>query len=382
MSLLKKLHNHYRLKPIGGQRRSLSQALHVDITLLFFLILLTCAGFFILFSAGNENFYLVQKQIFHIALAFVVMFLFAQVPPYLYQRYAPWLYGFLLLLLIYVLIWGRLHHSVERWIHLGLFNLQPSELLKLALPMFVAGRFASLALPPSIKDLFIASLIILIPAALTAKQPDLGTAILLSIAGFSVLFLAGLPFRVMMIVGGLILIASPLLWNHLHDYQQQRVLTFINPEADPLSTGYHIIQSKIAIGSGGWFGKGWLQGSQAHLHFLPEKTTDFIFAVWAEEFGFVGCVGLITLYVCIILRSFYIAIEAQNTFTRLLAGSLTFTFFFSFFINMGMVTGMLPVVGLPLPLISYGGTSMVTMLANFGILMSIHTHRKPLEARA
>ncbi len=380
MSLLKKLHNHYRLKPIGGHRRTLSQALHVDIILLLFLILLTCAGFFILFSAGNENFYLVQKQIFHIALAFIVMFLFAQVPPNLYQRYAPWLYGFLLLLLIYVLIWGRLHHSVERWIHLGLFNLQPSELLKLALPMYVAARFASVTLPPSVKPILIATVIILIPAALTAKQPDLGTAILLTIAGFSVMFLAGLPFRVMMIVGGLLLIASPLLWNHLHDYQQQRVLTFINPEADPLSTGYHIIQSKIAIGSGGWFGKGWLQGSQAHLHFLPEKTTDFIFAVWGEEFGFVGCVGLITLYLCIILRSFYIAIEAQNTFTRLLAGSLTFTFFFSFFINMGMVTGILPVVGLPLPLISYGGTSMVTMLANFGILMSIHTHRKPLGA--
>lgn len=375
---LKHLRNRYRRRQSGTQYRSLLQIIHLDLTLLFLLISLTCAGFFILYSAGNQNFQLVEREVFHIALAFGLMFVFAQIPPHIYQRYAPWIYLFLLTLLIYVLILGHISKGAQRWIHFGFVNLQPSELLKIAIPMFVAARFSTIALPPKAKDILIASFFILIPVLLTAKQPDLGTAILLAIAGFSVLFLAGLPFRIIVILAVILIIATPLLWHHLHDYQQQRVLTFLNPEADPLGKGYHIIQSKIAIGSGGTFGKGWLQGSQAHLHFLPENTTDFIFAVWGEEFGFVGCLGLIALYVLILARSFYIAIAAQNTFTRLLAGSLTLTFFFSFFINMGMVTGILPVVGLPLPLISYGGTSMVTILVNFGILMSIHTHRKLL----
>lgn len=379
MNIKHKLRNQYRRRNSGTQYRNILQIIHIDLPLLLLLISLTCAGFFILYSAGNENFSLVQRQIFHIGLAFLVMFVFAQIPPETYKRYSMWFYLFFLLLLIYVLVLGHINKGAQRWIHLGPFNLQPSELLKIAIPMFVAARFSSISLPPRMKDLSIASLIIIVPVLLTAKQPDLGTAILLAIAGFSVLFLAGLPFRLIAILAIIALIAAPLLWHHMHDYQQQRVLTFLNPEADPLGKGYHIIQSKIAIGSGGIFGKGWLLGTQAHLHFLPENTTDFIFGVWGEEFGFVGSIGVILLYFIILLRAFYIAVEAQDTFTRLLAGSLTLTFFFSFFINMGMVTGILPVVGIPLPLISYGGTSMVTMLANFGILMSIHTHRKLLR---
>jgi rod shape determining protein RodA len=226
----------------------------------------------------------------------------------------------------------------------------------------------------------IAGPIILIPALLTAKQPDLSTASLLVIAGASVLFLAGLSFRLIGAAIACVGIIAPIAWYALHDYQRQRIYTFLNPENDPLGSGYHIIQSKIAIGSGGLFGKGWMNGTQSHLHFLPEHTTDFIFAVSGEEFGFAGVMILITLYLLIIARGFYITMNAQDTFTRLVAGSITITFFVSFFINTGMVTGIFPVMGVPLLLVSYGGSSMVTIMASFGILMSIQTHRKLLTS--
>ena len=354
------------------------QALHIDMPLLFSLMLLIMLGLLILYSASGQSMSVVQQQVMHLGLALLVMLGFAQVPPRTYQRWAPWLYGIGVVLLVVVLVTGHITKGGQRWINLGIVRFQPSELMKLALPMFLAGYFHRVHLPLPLGSIFLATIFILVPAVLTARQPDLGTAILLGGAGASVLLLAGLSFRLMATLTALAGMCAPVLWYVMHDYQRQRVLTFLNPESDPLGNGYHIIQSKIAIGSGGFFGKGWLNGTQSHLHFLPEHATDFIFAVCGEEFGFMGSVILILLFMAIILRGLYIAVKAQDTFTRLLAGSLTLTFFISFFINMGMVTGILPVVGLPLPLVSYGGSSMVTLMASFGILMSIQTHRKLL----
>ena len=259
---------------------------------------------------------------------------------------------------------------------MGIFRFQPAEMMKLSIPLFLAWYYHNIHLPITIKSVLIALPIIFIPVILTAKQPDLGTAILLFIAGSSVLFFAGLSGKIIVPLFSIIIMSIPFSWYFLHDYQRQRVLTFLSPERDPLGAGYNIIQSKIAIGSGGLFGKGWLNGTQSHLHFLPEHTTDFIFAVSGEEFGLIGSLVLILFFMLIILRGFTIAMHAQDTFSRLLAASITLTFFVSFFINMGMVTGILPVVGIPLPLISYGGSSMITTMINFGILMSIQTHRK------
>jgi rod shape determining protein RodA len=282
------------------------------------------------------------------------------------------------MLLIAVLIMGHTGKGAQRWLTLGFIRLQPSEIMKLAIPMVLAWHFHKIHLPLHMRTIFFAALIILIPVLLTAKQPDLSTATLLVIAGATTLFLAGLSWWIISSFIGLVSIGAPIIWYLMHDYQRQRVLTFLNPERDPLGAGYHIIQSKIAIGSGGLFGKGWLNGTQSHLHFLPEHSTDFIFAACGEEFGLMGSVILIVLFMMVVARGLYITINAQDTFCRLLAGSLTITFFVSFFVNMCMVTGILPVMGVPLPLISYGGSSMVTLMASFGILMSIQTHRKLL----
>jgi rod shape determining protein RodA len=352
--------------------------MHIDMYLLFGLILLTAMGLVILYSASGQNHNTITQQILHIFMAFIIMLIVAQIPPHIYQRWAIWLYSIGIFLLIVVLIAGHTGKGAERWLNLGVIRFQPSELMKLALPLFLASYFHKTHLPLNNLSILLAIVIIMIPAVLVAKQPDQSTAVLLFIAGGSVLLLAGLSWRLLGYITGLAIICAPLLWHFMHDYQRQRVLTFFNPERDPLGASYHIIQSKIAIGSGGFFGKGWLNGTQSHLHFLPEHATDFIFAVCGEEFGFVGSVILILLFMIIILRGLYITIYAQDTFSRLLAGSLTLTFFFSFFINMGMVTGILPVMGLPLPLVSYGGSSMITLMAGFGILMSIQTHRKLL----
>lgn len=357
---------------------SIWQLLHVDVPLLFALLLLIMLGLLILYSASGQNLVMVEQQVMHIGLSLVVMFIFAQISPTAYQRWAPWLYGIGIILLATVLVIGHIDKGAQRWLNLGFIRIQPSEIMKIAIPMFLAWHFHKIHLPLMARSVGFAALIILIPVVLTAKQPDLGTGILLAAAGASVLLLAGLSGRLMSSLVLLGALGAPILWYGMHDYQRQRVLTFLNPERDPLGNGYHIIQSKIAIGSGGLFGKGWLNGTQSHLHFLPEHSTDFIFAVCGEEFGFVGSVILIILFMAIIGRGLYITVNAQDTFTRLLAGSLTLTFFFSFFINMGMVTGILPVVGLPLPLVSYGGSSMVTLMASFGILMSVQTHRKLL----
>lgn len=366
-------------KPESNLRyRTFLQYLHIDFPLLIGLIALLTFGLVILYSASNQNLSVVRQQLFHICLAFIIMFSLAQVTPTTYQRWSPWLYLSGLFLLVAVLIIGHIDKGGQRWLNLGLIRVQPSEIMKLAIPMFLAWYFHKIHLPLSTKAIIFSAFIIIIPAFLTAKQPDLGTAILLFVAGASVLFLAGLSFRLIAGLSLLLSLFAPILWFVMYDYQKQRVLTFLNPERDPLGAGYHIIQSKIAIGSGGFFGKGWLNGTQSHLHFLPEHSTDFIFAVCGEEFGFLGSLLLIIIFLSIILRGLYITVNAQDTFSRLLAGSLTITFFISFFINIGMVTGILPVVGIPLPLVSYGGSSMVTIMASFGILMSIQTHRKLL----
>ncbi len=352
--------------------------LHIDIPLLAALLLISSLSFLILYSAGGQEMGILIRQGARMGIAFALMTLLAHIHPYQFQRYSVFIYGFGILLLIAVLVMGQIGKGAQRWLDLGFFRFQPSELIKISTPMMIAWYLAENPLPPKWKQLGIAALYILIPTLLIAKQPDLGTALLVASSGAAVLFFAGLSWRFLMTCTLVLLSLTPVLWHFMHDYQKARVLTFLNPEADPMGKGYHIIQSKIAIGSGGIYGKGWLGSTQAQLDFLPESSTDFIFAVFAEEFGLSGCLGLLILYLLIISRCLYIALQAQDTYTRLLAGSLTFTFFVYVFVNIGMVIGILPVVGVPLPLISYGGTSIVTLSAGFGILMSIHTHRKLL----
>ncbi len=356
--------------------RSVLQKMHLDLALLISLLLLGACGLIILYSASNQDLNAMTQQGIRFILAFVCLFILAQIPPTQYLRLAPWLYAIGVFLLLIVLGTGIISKGAQRWLSLGLFKFQPSELMKIAVPLMLAWYLHEQQLPPRKIALLVCAILIGIPAVLTAVQPDLGTALIIASAGAGVILLAGISWRLLLLLLILAVICTPLLWHHMHSYQQARVLTFLNPERDPLGAGYHIIQSKIAIGSGGIFGKGWLNGTQSHLDFLPEHATDFIFAVCGEEFGLSGGIVLLTLYLTVIGRGLYISTKAQDTFSRLLAGSLSLTFFFSMFINMGMVTGILPVVGLPLPLVSYGGTSMVTLIASFGILMSIHTHRK------
>lgn len=361
-----------------ASKRDWQHILHFDVALLFGLLAISALGLFVLYSSAGGDNQLVARQIVRLGIAFGGMVVVAQLRPQWLQRWTPWLYGLGLTLLIAVLVVGDVGKGAQRWLDLGFVRFQPSEMMKLAVPMMVAWYLSDKRLPPTYPRLLIAGALIVAPVLLIAVQPDLGTSMLIASAGFFVLFLAGLSWK---LLGGLGLLATagaPLLWHFMHDYQRQRVITFLDPEQDPLGTGYHIIQSKIAIGSGGLFGKGWLNGTQAHLEFLPERSTDFIFAVLGEEFGLFGIGVIVVIYSFIIVRSLYIAAQAQDTYGRLLGGSLAMTFFIYFIVNTGMVTGLLPVVGLPLPLVSYGGTSMVTLMAGFGILMSIHTHRKLL----
>lgn len=360
----------------GFSKKTFWERIHIDMPLFMGLSCLALFGFVILYSAGNESIALVKQQALHIGVAACVMGIFAQISPDGYKRWAVGIYIFGTLLLLSVLIMGHVNKGAQRWLGAGAFRFQPSEVLKLAIPLMLSYILSRPPLPPSLKKSFLCVLIILIPAVLTAKEPDLGTAIILAATGFFVLFLAGLSWKFMSSMFLVCASALPLLWYSMHDYQRLRVLTFLNPERDPLGSGYHIIQSKIALGSGGFTGTGWMQGTQAHLHFLPEHTTDFIFAVCGEEFGFVGALLLILVYLVILYRCAYITLHAQDSFSRLLAGSISLMFFISLFISLGMVMGILPVVGVPLPLVSYGGTSLVTLLASFGILMSIQTHRR------
>jgi rod shape determining protein RodA len=354
--------------------------LHLDKPLLLGLLLLSSLGLFVLYSAGAQNIELIFRQILRLLGGFAILLLVAQIRTQHIVRWVPWLYFFGILLLVSVLVVGESTNGSQRWLNLGLFRFQPSEMMKLAVPMMVTWYFAARPLPPRSGRLLLATIIIAIPVILVAKQPDLGTAVLIGSSGLFVLLLSGLSWHIVFGFVSACAAFAPVLWFYiLHDYQKERVLTFLNPEAKPLTTGYHIIQSKIAIGSGGIEGKGWLNGTQSLLQFLPERTTDFVFAVYSEEFGLLGVLILLSLYFFIISRGMYIALQAQDTFSRLLVGSLVLTFFVYIFVNMGMVTGLLPVVGLPLPLISYGGTSIITLMAGFGLIMGVHTHRRFLS---
>jgi rod shape determining protein RodA len=352
--------------------------LHLDGPLLAGLFAVSGAGLVILYSAGGQSEELLMRQVLRIGFAFGVMLAAAQIPPNFLRMWSPWLYLFGVVLLGFVLVGGDVGKGAQRWLDLGVVRFQPSEIMKLAVPMMVAWFLHRRPLPPQLPELLFMVILIIVPTVMIAVQPDLGTSLLIASSGAIVILLAGLRLRIILLLGFVIVSAAPVLWYFMHDYQKQRVLTFLNPENDPLGSGYHIIQSKIAIGSGGVFGKGWMNGSQAQLEFLPERSTDFIFAVAGEEFGLLGLLLLLVLYLFVVGRGLYIAVHGQDTFSRLIAGSISLTFFVYLFVNTGMVTGLLPVVGVPLPLVSYGGTSMVTLMAGFGILMSVHTHRKLL----
>ena len=351
------------------------QSLYIDYPLLGLILLLITMGLVILYSASNQSLDMVLRQGVRLFLALGVMLAFSFIPPHKYKLWAPWLYATGLLLLLAVVVMGKIGKGAQRWLDLSLFRFQPSEIMKLAVPLMAAWYIDRRPIQRNFKALISVALIIFIPAILIAKQPDLGTAIMVVASGLSVIFLAGISLQIILMTLIAVAITLPYLWHGMHDYQKERIITLLNPQHDPLGSGYHIIQSKIAIGSGGAFGKGWLEGSQAHLSFLPEHATDFIFAVCGEEFGFIGSLVLMSLILLISLRSMYIAKQAQTGFTQLLAAGLAMMFFLSAFVNIGMVMGILPVVGIPLPLVSYGGTAMVTFLAGFGILMSISTHR-------
>ena len=351
--------------------------LNIDGPLLGALLLTSGLGLVVLYSAVGENMDLWLQQCVRLFVALVGMLIVAQLPPDLMRRWSPWGYLIGLILLILVLQTGEVGQGAQRWLDLGI-RFQPSEIMKLAVPMMAAWYLHDRQLPPRFLDIVIIGALIILPTTLIAIQPDLGTSLLIATAGVLVIVLAGLSMRVMLLMGVASIPGAMVLWNFMQDYQKQRVLTLLNPDSDPLGAGYNIIQSKIAIGSGGLFGKGWTNGSQAQLEFLPERDTDFIFAVMGEELGLLGVLSLLGLYVFIVGRSLYIAIQARDTFSRLLAGSIGLTFFVYVFVNTAMVTGLVPVVGIPLPLVSFGGTSMVTLMAGFGILMSIHNHRKLL----
>jgi len=352
------------------------QRWHIDIPLFYALLALAGISLLVVYSASAANLATLLKHVLRLFMGFGILFLIAQVRPDDLRRLAPILFGIGVLLLIAVLGVGIVSKGARRWLGAGGFSFQPSEIMKLALPMMLAWYFARVPLPPNLRQLALAAVIILVPVALIARQPDLGTAILVFGSGFAILFLAGMYWRILAALTALAAVAIPFAWTQLHGYQQKRILTLLDPASDPLGAGYHTLQGMIAIGSGGFFGKGWLNSSQAHLNYLPESSTDFIFAVFAEEFGLLGILVLLGLYLFIVYRGFLIAWLAQDSFTRLLAGGLTLVFFFYFFVNVGMVSGILPVVGVPLPLISYGGTALVTLMAAFGMLMSIGTHRK------
>jgi rod shape determining protein RodA len=349
---------------------------HLDPLMVVVLLGIIGYGLVVLYSALNDDDGLFANQIVRMGLALLAMLVAAQLQPRFYLRWAPLVYVAGVFLLVLVLLVGAKVKGSQRWLDLpGLPRFQPSELMKIAVPMMVAWYLHERALPPSLKDLCVALLIIAVPAGCIVLQPDLGTGILVACAGVAVIVLAGIYWRWIAYAGLAIAAAAPGLWFVLQDYQRQRIVTLFDPESDPLGAGWNIIQSTTAIGSGGLYGKGLFQGTQSHLEFLPESQTDFIIAVIGEELGFVGIVALLALYMVVIARGLYLATQAPNTFQRLLAGALTLTFFVYVFVNIAMVSGLLPVVGVPLPLVSYGGTSAITLMASFGIIMAGRTHR-------
>jgi len=357
----------------------------IDTPLLVLLILLASFGLLILYSSSGGSLNLVYRQMVHLGLATSVMLVIAQIPPIIMLRFAPILMLLGVFQLILVLFFGSSGGGAQRWLDLGFVRFQPSELMKIIVPMAIAAILSEKTLPPRAFPVITSLITIATVVLLIARQPDLGTSLLIGASGIYVLFFSG--FRVMLVKNiwlNLIILSSTLLgslyfaWNYLLiAYQKRRILTLFNPESDPLGSGYHIIQSKIAIGSGGFTGKGIEKGSQSQLDFVPEQSTDFIFSVLAEELGFLGFILLIIIYALIIYRCMSLSLRCEDNFSRLLGASLTFVFFTYVFVNIGMVSGLLPVVGIPLPLISYGGSSLMTLMASFGIIMSLHKHKSP-----
>ncbi|MDO9320398.1 MAG: rod shape-determining protein RodA [Pseudomonas sp.] len=360
------------------RRATLLQRLHIDGQLLLILLILVAGGLFVLYSASGKDWGLLIKQTASFGVGLVAMFVVAQLDPRFIARWAPLAYLLGVILLVVVDVMGHNAMGATRWINIpGVVRFQPSEFMKIIMPATIAWYLAKRSLPPKIQHVLVGLAMIGVPFALIVRQPDLGTALLILVSGLFVMFMAGLRWRwILTAVAAVVPVAVGMWFFVLLQYQKQRVLTFLDPESDPLGTGWNIIQSKAAIGSGGVFGKGWLLGTQSHLDFLPESHTDFIIAVLGEEFGLVGICVLLMVYLLLIARGLVITAQAQTLFGKLLAGSLTMTFFVYVFVNIGMVSGLLPVVGVPLPFISYGGTSLVTLMTAFGILMSIHTHRK------
>ncbi|EKO3580020.1 rod shape-determining protein RodA [Vibrio metschnikovii] len=366
-----------KMDPATGQNRAFFERLHIDLPLLLALLVVMGFGLVVMYSAGGQSLAMMERQAMRMVMALLVMVGLAQLSPRSYERLAPLLFFCGVILLLGVLFFGESSKGAQRWLNLGFIRFQPSELLKLAVPLMVARYIGQRPIPADLMTLAVALIMVFFPAILIAKQPDLGTSILIAASGIFVIFLAGISWKI--ISAAVIAVSAfvPVMWFFfMREYQKTRVRTLFDPESDPLGAGYHIIQSKIAIGSGGLSGKGWLHGTQSNLEFLPERHTDFIFAVIAEEWGLIGVLALLAAYLFIIGRGLYLAGSAQTAFGRMMAGSIVLSFFVYVFVNIGMVSGILPVVGVPLPLISYGGTSMVTLMAGFGILMSIHTHRK------
>jgi len=364
----------FSLKPSEG----LQQRLHIDFPLLLAFLAIFMISLTAIYSASNSNIDAVVNQAIKILISISAMVVVAQFSPLSYGRVGLWFYFVCLFLLVLVLLVGETVNGATRWLNIGI-SFQPSELMKIAMPLMIARYISRGALPPSVFSVGVSITIVLVPSVLIMLEPDLGTSILIAFSGLVVIFLSGLKKRYLAVALGLLLASLPLMWSNMHPFQKNRILTLLNPESDPLGSGYHLIQSKIAIGSGGLFGKGWLNSTQGQLDFLPERTTDFIFAILAEEFGFLGVSLLIGIYLYIIGRGIMIAINAQDLFSRLLAASISLTFFVYVFVNIAMTTGLLPVVGVPLPLISAGGTSMLTIMVGLGMLMSVQTHRRLVE---
>ncbi|ACX88893.1 peptidoglycan glycosyltransferase MrdB [Pectobacterium parmentieri] len=362
------------------QKGSFWAKIHIDLPFLLCILALLGYSLFVLWSASGQDVGMMERKVIQIVLGFTVMIVMAQIPPRVYEGWAPYLYVVCVILLLIVDIFGQISKGAQRWLDLGFIRFQPSEIAKIAVPLMVARFINRDMCPPSLKNTAIALILIFVPTLLVAAQPDLGTSILIALSGLFVLFLGGMSWGLIGIAVLLIAAFIPILWFFLmHDYQRARVMMLLDPESDPLGAGYHIIQSKIAIGSGGLSGKGWLHGTQSQLEFLPERHTDFIFAVLAEELGLIGVLILLTMYLFMIMRGLVIAANAQTSFGRVMVGGLMLILFFYVFVNIGMVSGILPVVGVPLPLISYGGSALVVLMAGFGIVMSIHTHRKLLS---
>lgn len=368
------------IKKIIFKRNFFLNIFHIDLILFLSIFFVLIFSVFVTWSASGENFNLLQQKFIQIMGGLLIMFLIARVPPKLYELYAPYIYYVSLLLLVLVNIMGYISKGSQRWLDIGLIKFQPSEIAKISVLLMISYYLNNKQNPPSTKNILVILFITIIPTIFITLQPDLGTAVLIASSGFSMLFLAGINYKLVILVLLIILICVPLFWFFfMYEYQRARISIFWNPDIDPLGFGYHVIQSKIAIGSGGLTGKGWLQGTQSQLEFLPERHTDFIFSVIGEEFGFIGAITIILLYLIIIFRGFFITIKIQHMFGRLFSGGFILMFFMCVFINIGMVSSILPVVGIPLPLISYGGSSLLTLMTGFGCVMSMYSHRKMIS---